>query len=281
MGYISVTLGLLIFAGAGYYIWRTQRKAKNYITTIRKSGRRMAKRVNNSDSNNVFTITAHSGCDGTAPGSLDSIDRGIQSGAQIVEVDVRVRDEDGVPVLAHDLKEKAHPTAVTLMEALERVKSSSRAAGAGDSVRVNLDLKEFDRVCAVREVVETCGMTGRVFFTGVGEEDLARVTEAAPDVRLYVNVSKPGITTADDEEFCRRLDRLLEHRLLIGINTHHKNVSLGYVEFWHAHGYEVSVFTINESLTALRAIALGVDNVTTKTPTAVIEAVSALEQGRE
>lgn len=220
-----------------------------------------------------FTITAHSGCEGTRPGSLGSIEVGIEKGAQIVEVDVRVRDEDGVPVLAHDLKEKRHLDAVTLEAALECVMRNS------GTVQVNLDLKEFDRVDAVHKVVQKLGMGPRVFFTGVAEADLERVMRAAPGIRLYVNVPAPGRTAAEDEGFYRRLEGIPgardgEEKLLLGINTHHKNITAGYVEFWHRHGYEVSVFTINNGPLALKIYGCGADNVTTKAPVTVIEALT-------
>ncbi|MCQ2463606.1 MAG: hypothetical protein MJ177_09445, partial [Clostridia bacterium] len=50
-----------------------------------------------------FTITAHTGCMGTKPNSLDSICAGDRYKSDIVEFDLRF-DPDGNPVLWHDEK---------------------------------------------------------------------------------------------------------------------------------------------------------------------------------
>lgn len=221
------------------------------------------------------TITAHSGCEGTAPGGLESISLGIGCGAQIVEVDVRVRDEDSVPVLAHDKSEKKRPTAVTLKAALECVKECSRKAG-GEDVQVNLDLKEFDRVEAVCRVIEECEMGSRVFFTGVSEENLAGVMKAAPGIRLYVNVDVP---TKKLDAFYARIGALIEgdkKGLFLGANTHYKYVTPEYVEFWHSRGHEVSVFTIDKVPLATEIYGCGADNLTTRTPKSVIPAIKGI-----
>ena len=44
-----------------------------------------------------FTITAHTGCEGTPDNSLDSIRAGVAAGADIVEIDLHFLP-DGTPV---------------------------------------------------------------------------------------------------------------------------------------------------------------------------------------
>ena len=60
-----------------------------------------------------FTVTAHTGCEGTEDNSLEAICKGYESGADIVEFDLNFAS-DGTPVLAHD---KAESDSVTLDEA--------------------------------------------------------------------------------------------------------------------------------------------------------------------
>ena len=48
-----------------------------------------------------FTVTAHTGCEGTKDNSLEAIEKGYLSGADIVEFDVHF-NSNGEPVLAHD-----------------------------------------------------------------------------------------------------------------------------------------------------------------------------------
>lgn len=263
------------------------------------------------------TITAHSGCEGTKPGSIASIEVGISNGADIIEIDIRIAErvepannkesEDGqkktstegedekkkvttegdndsktekgtkreyvkalVPVLAHDLKEKVNVKAVTLEYALKCVKEKN------DTTKINLDLKEFENLNVVYDVINTCEMADRVFFTGVSKEDLVTVMNAAPDINLYVNVQAPGKTVDDDEALRKDLDKINENAKgkgrIIGINTHYRNISKKYIEFWHSHKYDVSVFTVNSADKAMTIIGYGANNITTKSPVAVIRA---------
>ena len=76
-------------------------------------------------------ITAHSGCEGTAENSLESILRGIALGADCVEIDVQV-DEDGRLYLSHDpLPDPGK--AVSFPDALRPIAESG--------IAVNCDLK--------------------------------------------------------------------------------------------------------------------------------------------
>ena len=48
-----------------------------------------------------MTITAHTGCNGTEPNSITSLEDGYNSGADILEFDLNF-DKYGVPYLSHD-----------------------------------------------------------------------------------------------------------------------------------------------------------------------------------
>ena len=85
-----------------------------------------------------FTVTAHTGCEGTKDNSLEAIEKGYLSGADIVEFDVHFNSE-GEPVLAHDY---AADDSVKLKDAFELVAKC-------DGLRVNVDCKTVDNLKAI------------------------------------------------------------------------------------------------------------------------------------
>ena len=82
----KIILGTAIVAAAGLVV------TAGYISYIKKQPVNLPA---------DFTITAHTGCEGTADNSLEAIEKGYLSGADIVEFDVHF-DSKGEPVLAHD-----------------------------------------------------------------------------------------------------------------------------------------------------------------------------------
>ena len=80
-----------------------------------------------------FTVTAHSGCEGTPDNSLEYIEKALALQVPVLEVDVCVRN-DGTPVLLH-AQTAGDGEGVLLEDALRRIAEASAFA------RVNLDLK--------------------------------------------------------------------------------------------------------------------------------------------
>ena len=129
------------------------------------------------------TITAHSGCEGTVDGSMESILRGIELGADLVEVDVRRGAGRGL-VLAHDAVEGAAGL-VPLEAALREI---ARHPGVG----INCDLKEYGLAMEVIALAEGCGLgEGQLAFSGsltpwqvMGEASVGRCA------KVYLNIEE-------------------------------------------------------------------------------------------
>ena len=83
-------------------------------------------------------ITAHSGCEATAPNSIDHVKAAIASGAEIIEFDVRMAE--GTLVLSHDVPEKPEECP-TLRRAFELIAPEENLFMNIDVKTVNL-LKE-------------------------------------------------------------------------------------------------------------------------------------------
>ena len=77
-------------------------------------------------------ITAHSGADGTKENSLEFVKYAMQTGADALEVDVRM-GENGILILSHD---KTDEDAARLADVFRMMRERPQ-------MRINCDLKEY------------------------------------------------------------------------------------------------------------------------------------------
>ena len=102
-------------------------------------------------------ITAHSGCEGTEIDSLESVEKAIELGADVVEVDVRV-GRWGTPRISHnELTILNNNQKIALADVLKKVVDTS--------LKVNFDIKEPEAVIKVFEVAKRFNMPPEPFFT--------------------------------------------------------------------------------------------------------------------
>ena len=103
-----------------------------------------------------FTLTAHTGCEGTKDNSLDAITLGFGYGAQIVEFDLNF-NSNGIAVLSHNEPKGNEPT---LDEAFALVSGYK-------GLRVNVDVKNTLDLKQVTDLAEKHGILDRIFYTGL------------------------------------------------------------------------------------------------------------------
>lgn len=224
----------------------------------------------------IPTVTAHTGCDGTADNTVASALKGIGLGADFAEVDVRA-DPDGRLFLWHDgevpLREggRVPVDAIRLPDLLGR--TGGRIAAFEDLAsavgptrgRLNLDLKDDRSVERIGPALRAAGLEGRAVVTGCGAARARRMRRADPDIPVYLNtdfgrtppeaLSRPRI--ADECRFAADAG-------LHGLNIHHRFCSPLLVEEARARGLQVSVWTVGPEAGFARFLALGVDNITTR-----------------
>lgn len=160
------------------------------------------------------TITAHSGCEGTASGSLEAVVTGIERGADIVEVDVRRVPGLGL-VLSHDAVDD--PTGlVTLEAAFAEVK---KHPGVG----INCDLKTYGLAEDVLALADACGLAqGQLAFSGsLRPIDLRENPAIARRAAVYLNIEEalaelyrarhPDAVPADERPWDIVRGRVAEH----------------------------------------------------------------------
>ena len=202
-----------------------------------------------------FTVTAHTGCEGTADNSLEAIESGFLSGADIVEFDVHFNSK-GEPVLAHDY---AADDSVKLKDAFDLVAKC-------EGLRVNVDCKTVDNLKAIVAIAEECGVKDRIFYTGIEVKDIDVVRRDTPEVKYYLNTSIDK-TRKNNEHYIRSLVTLTRETGALGLNIHFSEASEKMIKIFHSEGLEVSLWTVNKELDMHKVLALGCDNITTRQPT--------------
>lgn len=210
-----------------------------------------------------FTVTAHTGCEGTDDNSLEAIVAGATAGADIVEFDLSF-NSSGEPFLAHD---DINGDSVTLKSAFETVASY-------DTLRVNVDCKSTDNLEAVVNCAREAGILDRIFYTGIKEKDVEAVKSFTPEIEYYLNVDADK-SKKNDEEYIRSLVDKVKSLGAIGLNAKYTKVSQKMVEIFHEEGLKVSVWTVNEELAMHKVLTLGCDNITTRYPTKLKEIIKS------
>lgn len=210
-----------------------------------------------------FTLTAHTGCEGTKDNSLEAIQKGYESGADIVEFDVHFT-KDGTPVLAHD---GADDSTVTLDEAFALIREL-------EGLKVNVDCKTTINLKAIAETAEKHGVKDRIFYTGIGEKDIVAVKQQTPEIEYYLNT---GVNAAkkNNEAYLNSLADKIISLGAVGINMHYRDCSKKLAEIMHKRGLKVSVWTLNKDSHMPRVVELGADNITTRKPTKVRAVIKA------
>lgn len=214
-----------------------------------------------------FTYTAHTGCIDTKDNSLESIDIGVSYGAKIVEFDVQYYN--GNPVLAHD---EPKGDEVTLKEAFLKVKEY-------ENLKVNVDIKSTEHLEKVGVIAEETGVLDRIFFTGIEEDDVKFVKDACPDVQYYLNVDVLSPKKQSEDYLLSLVEKVKSHGA-VGINFNKDNATEELVDIFHENGLLVSIWTVNNEPDIYRILSYGPDNITTRRPDKLKEALKEINYSK-
>ncbi len=213
-----------------------------------------------------FTVTAHTGCEGTADNSLDSIRAGAAAGADIVEIDLHFLP-DGAPVLKHDTPKSSEADTLPSLESAFELLATL-------NVKMNIDVKSTANIPAVLALSEKHGIKDRIFFTGVEEKDVQAVKAGAPDIPYYLNV-KVDKKKNTDPEYLNQLIQKVKSCGAIGINLKSTGCSKELVETFRKEGLLVSLWTANKKNQMYRCLALEPDNITTRKPSELLSVIGS------
>ncbi|MCU6793733.1 glycerophosphodiester phosphodiesterase [Paenibacillus sp. WQ 127069] len=227
-------------------------------------------------------IAAHTGCGNAPDNTMESCMEGIQSGADIVEVDLRVAG-DGTVILLHDdspyLREctyeqlnqyEIRTRLSSVYENYEIVKLADILQIAKQyDVQLNLDIKTVDTIEPVIQLVREYNMVDRVYITGCSEN----ITNRYHDIQVVFNTPKK-FTPEESDNYSLHAAKECEEAVLrsyYGLNMDYATCRQEIVELAHASGLAVWVYTVNDSEAMQSFIQMGVDAITTRDVTKLTE----------
>ena len=218
---------------------------------------------------------AHRGSAHWQENTMDSFRYFSTTGADGVELDIR-STSDGVQVVYHDatyyaggvrhtLAQDSYatcksliPTLCTLDQALDEIAKSGR--------EIYMNLKDTADGAKCVQAIRARGLQARTLYFYGSDAILSGVYAADNSANLGLTLDKNAVSTGDD--VLNRAKAL--HATWIMLN--YQITSQDVVNYWHANGFKVCVWTVND-VSILRSLCdMGVDSVLTDYPENCIEA---------
>jgi myo-inositol-1(or 4)-monophosphatase len=195
-------------------------------------------------------ITAHSGCEGTAPNSIDHILAAIDSGAEMIEIDIRAHGD--LLYLSHDVAED--PAVCVSFEAfLELI------APVPD-LRVNCDVKTDGLIVPVMEAARRYGVAHRIAFTGACNHQNELIQ--AQGGQLW-----PSLWPCHDNETAVKNACDTYHGVGEPIlNLHYSMISESNLTYLRGRGMDFSAWTVDDEAVMRDLLQKGITNITTRKP---------------
>ena len=210
----------------------------------------------------TFTVTAHTGCMGTKANSVESIIKGFEVCADIIEFDLRF-DNNGTPVLSHDDPKGGEVTLDEAFAALAKCKD----------LKANVDIKTVEAIEKIAPLAKEHGVLDRIFFTGVHDGFVEAVKTRSPEIEYYLNV---GVTSKwkQSNRYLNALVEKVKNSGAVGINFNKNNATKKLVNAFHKNGLLVSIWTVDRKRQMKKIISLSPDNITTRHPDELIEMIN-------
>lgn len=201
-----------------------------------------------------FTFTAHTGCMGTKQNSLESMKKGVQSGAKIIEFDLRA-NKNGDLVLSHD---EPIGGEIPLCEAFALL-------GSFQNTKANVDIKMTDELEKVYPLAKEYNVEDKIFYTGVNDNFVDAVKTKSPEVSYFLNVKVSKLKNKN-RNYLLSLVEKVKNAGAIGINFNYKSASKELVDIFHENGLLVSIWTVDNEDNMHKILSFGPDNITTRYP---------------
>ncbi len=209
-----------------------------------------------------FTVTGHTGYLGEKDNSLEAMEAAVKAGAQIIEFDLNF-DEEKNPVLSHDTPKGGE---VTLKEAFDFLAEHP-------ATLANVDAKSTENLSAVSALAKELMVEKQIFFTGIGEEDVAAVQKDCPSVPYYLNLDVEK-SRVSDETYLEELSSKVITSGAVGINMHKRAVTKELCDFFHEKGLLVSIYTVDKTYEMHRVLFCAPDNITSRNPDKLINIIN-------
>ena len=228
-------------------------------------------------------IIAHRGASALAPeNTLAAFQLALDQGADGIELDVML-SKDGQLIVIHDDTVDRTTNGTGKVAEMDLAALKALDAGHGESLPtlpevfdrfggkflINVELKNyasiFDRLpVVVAEQVKAFGLADSVMMSSFNPFNLPRFHRKLPEVKLGM-LTLPGKAR-------KGLHRLFRFDAL---HPYYEDVDAELVQFEHAHGREVNVWTVDDPAAIEQLVGLGVDMIITNDPLRTREIVEA------
>ncbi|WP_054024421.1 glycerophosphodiester phosphodiesterase [Bacillus sp. FJAT-28004] len=226
-------------------------------------------------------VAAHTGCGVYPDNTMASFDEGIQLGADIVEVDVRV-SRDGIAILLHDDSPYLHthtfeqlnnPVIRSLIDPMYRdheIATLEQVLQFSDSlgIKLNLDIKSVDAIDPTVRLIYQFEAQKRVFITGCSDN----ITVRYPDIQVMLN-TPDDLSMEQMERYGDFAEAICSEALqggYVGLNMNGFTCLPPIVIRAHAAGLMVWVYTVNFRPAMEWFLRMHVDAITTREPNDLI-----------
>lgn len=190
-------------------------------------------------------ITAHSGCEGTAPNSREHVMAAFASGAEMLEIDINRAGD--LLYLSHDRADPADcPSFGDFLDWLE----------PHPEIRVNCDVKEDGLAGTIMEMANRRGMASQMVFTGSAHTEEEEIRSSGGE--FWYSIWKP-------EETEKAIASCLATGARI-INAPYRFATEESKARLDSLGLGFSCWTADTEEEIRRLLALGVYNITTRKP---------------
>jgi glycerophosphoryl diester phosphodiesterase len=202
-------------------------------------------------------ITAHSGCDNTAPNSMEGIIAALSKNIDIIEVDLRLYKEN--VYLSHDVVDGNQlDRYVTFQEVLKLL--------AIDKVNLNCDLKEIGVFEYALKDLREYGMEERAIFTG--DYDNSKIDTNAK-YRYFLNVERKDLqlynNIIEDQDADKIIDfyKNSKDNTMAALNMNYRCISPSAQAMLYASGIPISYWTVDDPNEIDRLLQNNVFSITT------------------
>lgn len=215
-------------------------------------------------------ISAHSGSEGSRPGSLEELSTALACGADTVEIDLRLQGE--TVVLSHDPL-RAEGTYVPLRAALELLRPTD--------ARINCDLKEAAACAPALALFRACGMEDRLEFTG--DYPLTAPVEETVRYQVYFNAENIPDVPLPDKIGTETAERLVawltaqRHPALVGFNVDVSQLTEDALAVFAARSVSLTCWTVDDPEDLALCLRGGVAVITTNRIRAARQAIDAAQ----
>ena len=204
-------------------------------------------------------IVAHAGSMGTDDDSLESVKKGIELEADVIELDIRF-DSSNVPILSHDKPSSG--------KKCETVYDAALLINDAPNIQINADMKEKESIeglVALKEIFERFNFKDRMYFSGINRCESELLQKTFPGYKFFTDWNINIFKRSSDAYLESIVDKA-KGMGFTGFNLHYRFVTKKMVDFFHQRDMKIYTWTVEKEADMKRLARWGVDSITTRNP---------------